>query len=284
MKTFLLGPGCQKGGTTWLYQYLKASPQFAHGYRKEYHVFDARDLPSESRTREKVIRLAEESIELLRRGETGAADVLHRLSMVANPRFYFDYFTGLLHQRDDHLVTGDFTPDYALLSVAQMRTIRRGFERRGVRAAAVFLLRDPVERTWSQVRMQDAREPGRFSEPSEVVLQRRHADPVYALRNQYQDTVRVLDEVFGEDVHYEFYERLFTDRAVGAICRFAGIDQHPGDFGTVLNSAGRSTAAVPEDITREVAERYRHVYTAVAARFPDTDLRELWPSARFVLD
>ena len=43
-KTFLLGVGCQKGGTTWLYDYLATSPQFKHGHRKEYHVFDAIDL------------------------------------------------------------------------------------------------------------------------------------------------------------------------------------------------------------------------------------------------
>ena len=29
--TFLLGVGCQKGGTAWLHRYLEASPQFADG-------------------------------------------------------------------------------------------------------------------------------------------------------------------------------------------------------------------------------------------------------------
>ena len=43
--TFLLGVGCQKGGTAWMHRYLEASPQCDPGFRKEYHVWDALDLP-----------------------------------------------------------------------------------------------------------------------------------------------------------------------------------------------------------------------------------------------
>ena len=283
MKTFLLGPGCQKGGTTWLYQHLKASPQFAHGYRKEYHVFDTRDLPSETWTRRRVIDLAEESLAALRRGEPGAADVLHRMSMVANPRFYFDYFAGLLAQRPESRATGDFTPDYALLPAARLRAIRRGFERRGVRAAAVFLMRDPVERTWSQIRMRAARLPESFAAaPAHVVLSEQHDHPTYALRNRYHDTVRALDEAFGQDVHYELYERLFTAEAVGQVSRFAGMDPHEADFDRITNASG-TLAGPPEDVVRRVALHYADVYRGVAERFPDLDLREWWPSAHHVL-
>ena len=284
MKTFLLGPGCQKGGTTWLYQYLKSSPQFTHGYRKEYHVFDAALLASERRTLEMVIGKAEESLATLRKGEKGGADVLHRMSMVANPHYYFEFFAGLLAQREGSRLAGDFTPDYALLSAEQFRAIARGFEKRGIRAAAVFLLRDPVERTWSHIRMQSARQPERFNQPTELVLKSLYADPVYSLRNNYQDTVRALDEAFGSNVHYEFYEQLFTDQAIEAVCRFAGIDSHQADFSKVLNSEVKSIDQLPEHIVREVADHYRHVYQAVAERFPAVDLRALWPSAKFVLD
>ncbi|MCD4535727.1 sulfotransferase [Nocardioides sp. cx-169] len=283
MKTFLLGPGCQKGGTTWLYQHLKASTQFAHGYRKEYHVFDVRDLPSESWTRERVIGLAEESLAALRQGEPAAADVLHRMSMVANPRFYFDYFAGLLAQRPEARATGDFTPDYALLPAERLRTIRRGFERRGVRAAAIFLMRDPVDRTWSQIRMRASRRPESFTMPVESVLREQHGDPTYALRSQYGDTVRALDEAFGDDVHYELYERLFTAEAVGRVCRFAGMEPHEADFDRVHNASGPRSGP-PEDVACQVALHYAPVYRAVAERFPDLDLREWWPSARYVLD
>ncbi len=82
--TFLLGVGCQKGGTAWLHRYLEASPQCDPGFRKEYHVWDALDLPAG--------RLARERIE--KQGGQRAA-FLHE------PDRYFDYFPGLLEPPRD---------------------------------------------------------------------------------------------------------------------------------------------------------------------------------------
>ena len=50
-------------------------------------------------------------------------------------------------------LTADITPGYAALPAERLAMIRAGFESRGVRPAAVYLLRDPVERIWSAARM-----------------------------------------------------------------------------------------------------------------------------------
>ena len=39
-KQFILGVGCQKGGTTWIYDQLSKLEQVNFGFKKEYHVFD----------------------------------------------------------------------------------------------------------------------------------------------------------------------------------------------------------------------------------------------------
>ena len=153
----MLGVGAQKAGTTWLYRYLQDSPEFAAGYRKEYHVFDTMDLPSESWSRNRNIRLAETALADLREGRPADAAVLHRMSMVGNPAYYFDYFAALLQRETGRHVTADVTPAYALLPVERLREIRQEFADRGVRAVAVFLMRDPVDRIWSQLRMQHQR-------------------------------------------------------------------------------------------------------------------------------
>ena len=44
-KNFILGVGCQKGGTTWLHQQLNKSKNTDMGFLKEYHVFDALYVP-----------------------------------------------------------------------------------------------------------------------------------------------------------------------------------------------------------------------------------------------
>ena len=52
--TFLLGLGAQKAGTAWMHRYLESSPQCDPGFRKEYHVWDALDLPSGRLARERI--------------------------------------------------------------------------------------------------------------------------------------------------------------------------------------------------------------------------------------
>ncbi len=283
-KTFLIGAGCQKGGTTWLYNHLKKSREFSHGYRKEYHVFDSLDLASEDWMRRRILGQAERAVAAAQRGEQADAEVLHRASMFADPELYYDYFTGLLRRAPRFRAAADLTPDYAMLSADRFGAVRDGFARRGVRTASVFLMRDPVERTWSQIRMQADRAPGRFSVPTEQVLAEQHAEPVYELRSHYGDTIAALDAVFEPgDVHYGFYESLFTEESVRAVTDLLGLEPVAPDLGTRRNSSTRTSSRLPEDLARQVAQHYAGTYRAVAERFPDVDLLNLWPHSRHVL-
>ncbi len=44
-KTFLLGLGNQKCATSWLHKYLSQNTNFDGGFAKEYHIWDALDIP-----------------------------------------------------------------------------------------------------------------------------------------------------------------------------------------------------------------------------------------------
>ena len=86
--TFLLGVGCQKGGTAWLHRYLEGSPQCDPGFRKEYHVWDALDLPAGRLARERIekqggqraafLARARPLLRLLHRAPRAARDPAHR--------------------------------------------------------------------------------------------------------------------------------------------------------------------------------------------------------------
>jgi len=284
-KTFLLGVGCQKGGTSWLYDYLAGSPQFAQGYRKEYHIFDSVDLPSEENTRRRLLRSAAKRAVDPKPGDWRAATAVNRLSMFLDDRFYFDYFTGLLHRSPEICLAADVTPAYGMLGPERFARIRDGFARRDITTLPVFLMRDPVERIWSQMRMHARLYPGHEAartESAEFVLAH-YASPPYARRTAYNETIEALDSVFSPgEIYYGFYERLFTDAEVGRLCELAGIDFVVPGFDKRVHSSPK-TADLPEDTMRKVAEHYRAVYLAVAERFPDVSLPELWPSSRFVL-
>jgi hypothetical protein len=83
-----------------------------------------------------------------------------------------------------------------------------------------------------------------------------------------------------------FYEELFDPARASSessrLSAFLGIDHREPDLGARFNVSPR-TSQLPEATVREVAEHYRATYESVASRFPDRDLRTIWPSSRFVL-
>lgn len=278
----MLGTGAQKAGTSWLYRYLKASPEFVAGYRKEYHVFDTMDLASQSWSRGRILDLAESALADLREGRPADASQLHRMSMIGNPTFYYDYFDALLRKDPRRHITADLTPAYALLSVERLAEIRREFDARGVQTVAVFLMRDPVDRIWSQIRMQHDRSVGPGDASPEARVLKQYVEPQYASRSEYHPTIDVLDRAFGDAVHYAFYEQLFTEESLAALCAAVGMPMHTPEYDVRRNHVP-AEGALPESTARLVATHLSEVYRRVADRFPDVDLPAIWPSARYVL-
>jgi hypothetical protein len=262
--TFLLGVGAQKAGTAWMHRYLESSPQCDPGFRKEYHVWDAVDLPSG--------RLARERIE--RQGGD-------RARFLVDPDAYFDYFAGLVGPGRARL-TADITPAYAGLSVERLRSVRAGFESRGVRPVAVYLMRDPVERVWSAVRMDVQRRGDHDPELVEARLRTVGDDDQYGRRTRYDQAIARLDDAFGGDgVFYGFYERLFDVATLRNLCAFLGLDFHEPDLGRQVNVSPKG-GELAEETVAELVTRFAPVYAAVRARFPDVDLPTLWPSMRYL--
>jgi hypothetical protein len=244
--TFVLGMGA---GMPWLSRYLSESPAYAAGYAEEYHVFDSLYLSSESETRDRIFSLAEQALADVRARQPADPAALHRMSMYGNPMYYFDYFTGLLRKAPQRHVTADLTPAYALLPAERFEEIRQGFAERGVRTHPVFVMRDPITQ---------------------------------ATGGGYHRTIEALDATFGADVHYDFYERLFTHESLAALCAAVGIPMHPPGADPSRGDAGTTATPTPDEV-RALAPSRAEVYRRVAVRFPEVDLAELWPGARYVL-
>ena len=135
-KTFLLGVGAQKAGTSWLHDQLHRRRDADFGFLKEYHVFDALELEHFSSFR------PQNPSPLKWR-------TWRRARMIRRPERYFSYFASRL--KPSHIrLTGDITPSYAGLSAKSFQHIRNAFAQRGVTTRAVFIMRDPVERFLSQ--------------------------------------------------------------------------------------------------------------------------------------
>ena len=284
-KTFILGVGAQKAGTSWLHDYFCGIPGFDPGFEKEYHILDARYLTSGSRYRMRNLRCGLRSgPALLLKRAAGVVGIplerrhneidWARLSLMRSDAAYVGYFSDIL-SKPGVTHTADITPEYASLPVNILKSLGRQFAERGVHVRAIFLMRDPVERIWSASRMfVRQHEAGRFAGPSGQWL-----EPLAAVEElcgraetdqlaRYEQTVANLEEAFGHDnVHLEMYERLFDISSLRRITEFFGMPFVDPDFSRRVNSAPDKMELSP-DIANSLKKRYSATYDFLDTRFP----------------
>ncbi len=108
----LIGP--QRTGTTWLHENLRRHPQLLFAREKEIHFFNLLKQPG------------------------------HRRYRSSSLVWYLDHFTTESSRLD--VLRGEATSSYAAIDVDLIDTIAR----LNPRLKAIMLVRDPVDRAWSQ--------------------------------------------------------------------------------------------------------------------------------------
>ena len=247
--------GAAKAGTSWLYQYLRGHPQCHLRSVKELHYFDALDFGWQNWH---VQRLLKERAALLARGVKTAADqqrlddlnglIVLQTDEKENNAAYLAYVAkGMEGAR----LCADVTPAYALLSSGRFANMAR----LAPVTRFIYILRDPVARLWSHVRMNAAR---RAAGAEDIALRAgrifwrfgRGRHPGIWARSDYRATLeRLRDALDPSQLLVLFYEELFSPRAVERICDFLGIDARPADFGARVHAgpgpADERQAAAP---------------------------------------
>lgn len=265
-KTFVLGVGAQKAGTTWLHEYLNSYACSDFGMHKEYHIWDA--AFSELCTEFKVTpeMLAEPTgTELL----ASNPNVL-RYAMQNFPGVYSGYFAHLVS--GDKWLTGDITPAYACLKRDALLQVKEEIESAGLAVKVVFLMRDPFERCWSAIRMY--KRTAALAGSDEDCLEQLYRSDRFRFRTNYHETIEVLESVFPPDaIFYGFYENLFTKATVDRLSEFLGI---PANYAVIDQRFNASPKSEPcrSDLRQELMHYYADVYAFCQKRFPET--RELW--------
>ncbi|MGA0208380.1 MAG: hypothetical protein ACO3LZ_00515 [Candidatus Nanopelagicales bacterium] len=258
-RTFVLGVGAQKAGTTWLFQYLRQVRHCRMPGHKEFHVWDVLDLPYAAE---------------LRVPEVPRHDHDARVAeMVADPQKYFDFFAA---QLTGSRITGDITPSYAGLSVERLRAVDSEFAKLGITVKSIFLMRDPVARCVSAFRWRQRRGGYKLGlhvegDALDDAFVRFALSCGSRVRTHYEMTWRTNEQALGEDrVHVELYERLFTERALTRLDAFLGSHGPHRLSGQRYNASEHTRLWNPsEDARRHVARAYRETYNYIAARRPD---------------
>lgn len=279
-KTFLLGIGAQKAGTTWLHKELTKNTCFKAGFVKEYHTFDSMyakeciHLPSTWEQRVHAISGMTDGKSNRRRSQ-----LLKRLLFATDSEAYFDYFDYLSIRDQSEVLTGDITPSYSLLDRKAFRSIRKGLKSRGFTIKVVFLMRDPVERIWSALRMNHSKTHEKSNELSadqfEKALTKFYQKELTYCKTDYKKIILNLESVFKpQELHFDFYERLFTPAAYQRFSDFIEFTLKPPDFGNFVNASPKNSE-LSKELSRAIAQHYSQTYQFVEERFNGI-ASELW--------
>lgn len=234
--------GATKAGTGWLYRYLSAHPECHLRTVKELHFFNA-DAPGQlkfqlRRLRARQAELSEAILAIepvagpeWRRADRQLRDV-SALIEVQKSRRREDYLAYLTEGHMGRPIVADITPAYALLpeeTLAEMSRLTR-------RVRFVYLMRDPVARLWSHVRMLAARATGRAggveaatAEIFDTVMA--GGDPGVTDRGDYRAALKRFDRAIAPgQLHVAFFEELFSSQALARLCQFVGIAPVEGRY------------------------------------------------------
>lgn len=298
-RVFLLGVGCQKGGTTWVHDHLSRHPQCALGIAKEYHSFDVVASQQQrhllTRSMKRLRANLDMAAPLLKHGlpvalgdsEALLTDIdlretllrnLRKVLFALDPHDYASYFRHL-SDGEGVRVTGDITPEYAVLRAADYGFIRRLIEEAApdLEMRVLFMMRDPIERIFSSEKM-SCRRLGQSEEIAARSTVKHYRKPYNAPKSRFEETIRNIERTFPpERIMYLFYEEFFAERSVAGLYEFLGLDPliEP-DFGHNPLPSSKTQTLLSVDGIAEMRDYFAPTYDFVAERFSAERISGIW--------
>lgn len=270
--TFLLGVGAQKAGTTWLFRYLGNHPQILLSPIKELHYFDQLYRPGlydgwYENLKTKLLRLAQTHGNDLEGFAEHAWPIIERLRMTRNQDAYLAYFDRIASGGAG--IVGEITPSYSLIPEYGYREIQELLGRYIGKIKIIFIMRDPVDRFWSQLR-HDVRKGRIISANDHVSAGLKQ--PFHLELSRYDVTITNLEKAFNpESIKYLFFESLFCDGTLSEICDFLGVDfsePAPGFYQQKINWSESEPRSI--ETTIRIRNEFQPVYDFVFRKFGDS--------------
>ena len=252
-KTLMFGVGATKAGTSWLHRYLYDHPECALPNIKELHYFNR---ANEKHREKEIVRLETVRANLLAKslisGNTNPAMLNKRIDEVED---WIDVMklktpdTDLYRQfllrdtTEQTRLVGDITPAYGLMDAPTLIRMRD----MAPDTRFVVLLRDPLDRVWSNLRMMAG---WRVKEGEDLGSKANHLfsrllkgqEEGVAKRSDYTGMLTRLQDVVPRNrIFVGFYESLFTQVCVDKICKFLGLSPRIGEFDRVIHASQPAT-------------------------------------------
>ena len=215
--------GAQKCGTTWLYENLISHPGIGMPPVKELQYFNEIWLPyqrdwAQGHRRKQVLDHLEWYLKNVPRSDWNAGHI-NNVMQISEAPICDDWYGRIFGEFPDDIVLGEMTPEYALLPLMGYQHILR----LNKNAKFIFLVRDPIERAWSQIKM-IVRNEGR--EPSiDTYLDILKYDDI-RMRSDYYETINTIRQAGVEtNLYVNTIDAIIAEpqRTLQEICQFIGV-------------------------------------------------------------
>ena len=251
--------GAQKAGTTWLQSMLEQRPDIFMGPFKEYQYFNSLFVP---RHRAWTAWHVANSVKNALRSHVsnGGFDVnyIKRLVSIADKEFMFteEWYQYIFNGPGAlNKLRGDVTPEYSTLPLSGVRYVKDKIPN----AKVIYIIRDPVDRAKSQIRMNVERGQ---------VVDGDYINWDVLNRGDYKSYICRWDQVFGDQVMYIPYRHL-SQRPMAVLREIENHLDLP--FFEYKNSESRvhvsKASSIPDDVSNDLQDRLSEQYTFLRSRF-----------------
>ncbi len=276
-KTFFLGMGVGKAGSTWLHNYLSYHPEVNPGILKEMRVL----------SRPRYDSLVAALVDLPWRkfeGKWWLKENLPRAWYRSNWQRYFSHFERRLNGRLH--VTGEISPGNFRISKETMEYVKREFLNRGITVVPIVILRDPIDRLHSAASYSIMRsKKSRYQKDidrSDIEYFEKLLKVNSDYGQEYSDVIDRIDSVFPEEnVFYCLFENLFQQESVDRLCQTLGIEPLKGGFSNRIGASPKETL-LPEELAVKAVIIYNDTYKAVAGKMGKDKVLRYWPYSRHI--
>ena len=276
-KTLLICVGAMKCATSWLHSYLGQLDGVTPSPLKELHFFN-RNFPDNALSDMDLLAIRRLTLFLSQEGHPARhlassamiQAALDRVQMIYDDNAYFGHLARICTPQTRVLC--DVTPAYSVLGIDGFSHMRAFCATQGIRLKLLFVMRDPVERLWSQLR--HMQQQTIIENAVEAWPRALNSMPVMA-RGDYCGIVTALDQVFEpEAILYLFYEDLMRTPSLGRLCAFLGASQIAADTSRRRNETEVKTG-LPEAARAAFLQALAPQYAFCRERF-GTDVPSAW--------
>lgn len=271
-----IGIGAQKAGTTWVSRNLQLHPGIWMPTIKELHYFDEKIEDSPNPVLRIYKRLTSDRVVDRRwRRQLGTRLERHvkgssKESLSWTLRYYFgrpdDGWYASLFEPGRGSLVGEITPEYAILDPGRISRVHD----LAPDAKLIFMMRNPVERAWSQAVMGFDKKGRNVSTVSDGTLHSIFDREGSRLRTDYLRTLENWGSYYPEEqIFVGFLEdvHFFPEDLLSSLYAFLGVDSSFRPRGVTRKVHARSAGTMPSRAAAHLAGMYGGELARLAERF-----------------